>query len=63
MMGKRKKASLAAAEEILWTVLEAGVSKDSPDWHYWKTVERPSVERALDILAKHTLRDARKAGE
>jgi len=62
-MSKRKKASLGPVEDILWTLLDAGVSKDSPDWHYWKTVERPSINRALDILAKHSLRDMRKGGE
>lgn len=56
-MVKKKNADLGLVTDILRHVLNSPLPKDHPDERYQRKVEFPAIMRALDILAKHSIKD------
>jgi hypothetical protein len=59
-VGKRKRADLGPAIDILQTIYDAELPRDHPDHKYQVKVEFPAVDRALGILRKQWMKDAAK---
>ena len=56
-MGKKRKPDLGIVEDLLWTILSSPLPRDHPDERDQRKVEFPAIERALNILAKHSMKD------
>jgi hypothetical protein len=59
-MGKKKKADLGIAMDILTTLRTTKLAKDHPDHRYQVKHEIPSLDRAYHLVMKRWLKDNAK---